>query len=254
MAEGGMTETEWLASDCPILKLSWDRGWPSPRKQRLLAVACCRRLLRLVPDAPRLERGLAVAERYADRHVKRTDLKAAQARLPRLQYAIRPRNRTYAKVLAQYAATAARWACEPGTRHYAGHAAMSAATATGYAALPPDEDYVGPAYSKYGRRWSAAAGAEKAVQLLLLRDVCGDPFHPIAPRAGRVGRDVLQLARACYDERLLPTGELDRRRLAVLADALEEAGGADRAILAHCRAPGPHVRGCWAIDLLLGKK
>ena len=42
-------------------------------------------------------------------------------------------------------------------------------------------------------------------------------------------------------------------RLAILADALEEAGGTKEAILDHLRAPGPHVRGCWALDLILGK-
>ena len=41
--------------------------------------------------------------------------------------------------------------------------------------------------------------------------------------------------------------------LPVLADALEEAGCADTDILAHCRAGGGHVRGCWVLDLLLGK-
>ncbi len=44
------------------------------------------------------------------------------------------------------------------------------------------------------------------------------------------------------------------RRLALLADALEDAGCTDADILAHCRGPGPHVRGCWVVDLLLGKK
>jgi hypothetical protein len=49
-------------------------------------------------------------------------------------------------------------------------------------------------------------------------------------------------------------GTLDTSRLAVLADALEDAG-CDRAdILGHLRGPGPHVRGCWAVDLLLGKE
>jgi hypothetical protein len=38
----------------------------------------------------------------------------------------------------------------------------------------------------------------------------------------------------------------------VLADALEEAGCTDRTLLEHCRG-GLHVRGCWAVDLLLGK-
>jgi hypothetical protein len=43
-------------------------------------------------------------------------------------------------------------------------------------------------------------------------------------------------------------------RLPILADALEEAGCTDADILAHCRGPGPHVRGCWVVDLLLGKE
>jgi hypothetical protein len=42
-------------------------------------------------------------------------------------------------------------------------------------------------------------------------------------------------------------------RLPILADALEEAGCTDAAILEHCRGPGPHVRGCWVVDLLLDK-
>jgi hypothetical protein len=41
---------------------------------------------------------------------------------------------------------------------------------------------------------------------------------------------------------------------AILADALEEAGCTDAAILSHLRGPGPHVRGCWVVDLLLGKE
>ena len=42
-------------------------------------------------------------------------------------------------------------------------------------------------------------------------------------------------------------------RLAVLSDALEEAGCAEARLLDHLRGPSPHVRGCWAVDLLLGK-
>ena len=56
-----------------------------------------------------------------------------------------------------------------------------------------------------------------------------------------------------YDERLMPSGELDLGRLAVLSDALEEAGCTSAEILTHLRSPGPHVRGCWALDLILGK-
>ena len=62
------------------------------------------------------------------------------------------------------------------------------------------------------------------------------------------------LARAAYQERILPAGRLESSRLAVLADALEDAGGTDAGLLAHLRSPGPHVRGCWAVDLLLSRE
>ena len=66
------------------------------------------------------------------------------------------------------------------------------------------------------------------------------------------GATVVRMARSVYDDRRLPSGEFDSDRLAVLADALEDAG-ADELLVGHCRGPGPHVRGCVAVDLLLGK-
>jgi hypothetical protein len=63
---------------------------------------------------------------------------------------------------------------------------------------------------------------------------------------------VIRLAQVAYDERILPAGTLDNARLADLADALEEAGCTDAQILTHLRG-GDHYRGCWAVDLLLGK-
>lgn len=63
-----------------------------------------------------------------------------------------------------------------------------------------------------------------------------------------------RLAQAAYDERTLPDGTVDNARLAVLADALEEAGCTDEQILTHLRDGGEHAPGCWVIDLLLGKR
>jgi hypothetical protein len=127
-----------------------------------------------------------------------------------------------------------------------------AACATAYAALPPDEDYVPPAESPHSRLWYASRDAEKALQLALLREVGADPFRP-PPRAAGFPHEIVSLATACYAERL-PSGELDAARLAVLSDALEEDGGSDGSILDHLREPGPHVRGCWALDVILGEK
>jgi len=64
---------------------------------------------------------------------------------------------------------------------------------------------------------------------------------------------VTALATAAYEERDLPAGTLDPDRLAVLADALEAADCDNADLLPHLRGPGPHVRGCWVIDALLGK-
>ena len=60
------------------------------------------------------------------------------------------------------------------------------------------------------------------------------------------GGTVVKIASAVYDDRAFD-------RLPILADALEDAGCDDADILAHCRGPGPHVRGCWVVDLVLGK-
>src|SRR5262249_44983281 len=75
----------------------------------------------------------------------------------------------------------------------------------------------------------------------LLHEVAGNPFRPVAVEPAWLswgGGTVGGLARVAHDERrfgLLP----------VLADALEDAGCADRALLGHCRSGLRHVRGCW---------
>jgi hypothetical protein len=63
---------------------------------------------------------------------------------------------------------------------------------------------------------------------------------------------VVRLAQTAYEERNLSADTLDNRRLAILADALEEAGCTDADMLGHLRGPGPHIRGCWVVDALLG--
>jgi hypothetical protein len=105
--------------------------------------------------------------------------------------------------------------------------------------------------------FTAAARAEQRAVADLVREVYGNPFHQVqlnpAWKSWNNGI-VLKLAQAAYDERSLPTGHLDPARLALLADALEDAGCTDAEILGHLRGPGPHVRGCWAVDLIQEKE
>src|SRR5205807_1471191 len=88
----------------------------------------------------------------------------------------------------------------------------------------------------------------------LLRDIVGNPFHPTRTEAGWLTSDAIGMARVAYEDRALPAGTLSPIRLLILADALEEAGCSDQALLDHLRGPGLHVRGCWAVDLVLARE
>lgn len=94
---------------------------------------------------------------------------------------------------------------------------------------------------------------ERSTQSRLLRDILGNPFRSVSINPDWLTPTVLSLAQTAYEERNLPSGELDNDRLFALADALQNAGCTNPDILGHLRSVGPHVRGCWVIDLLLGK-
>jgi hypothetical protein len=114
--------------------------------------------------------------------------------------------------------------------------------------------YAADPWAKTDQFGELPEGTEHHPQVSLLRDVFGNPFLPIALNPAWQTPTVLALAQAAYDHRTLPSGHLEPDRLAVLADALEEAGCTDANILTHLRQPGEHVRGCWAVDLVLGKQ
>jgi hypothetical protein len=94
---------------------------------------------------------------------------------------------------------------------------------------------------------TAALPRERRTQATLLRCIVGSPFRAAAFDPAWQTLTGLGLARAIYDERRFSD-------LPILADALEEAGCTNADLLAHCRGPGPHVRGCWVVDLVLDKK
>src|SRR5262249_22313344 len=86
-------------------------------------------------------------------------------------------------------------------------------------------------------------------QARVLRDISGNPFRPISIDNRWLswnGGIVSRIAQSIYDQRRF-------EELPILADALEEAGCEQADLLAHCRQPGEHVRGCWALDLILSK-
>jgi hypothetical protein len=88
---------------------------------------------------------------------------------------------------------------------------------------------------------------EQSHQCCLLHCIFGNPFDTPIINSAWLSCDVNNLAQGIYAE-----GAFDR--MPILGDALEEAGCANADILNHCRQPGEHVRGCWVVDLLLGKQ
>jgi hypothetical protein len=189
------------------------------RKLRLYAVACCRRRWVELVDA-RSRKAVDVAELFAEglankRALATTRSEAAAAHDAAFEKKGKERS------CKEWAAV---WVCEP--------FAFKAAEAV---------------------TWMAAIGnkeTESPAQSVLLRDVFGNLFHPTALNpdwVGWNGGSLRMLAQAIYEERAFDG-------MPILADALEDAGCDNADILDHCRGPGPHVRGCWVLDLLLSKK
>ncbi len=89
-------------------------------------------------------------------------------------------------------------------------------------------------------------GEERRWQASVLRDIF-NAFHPAPLDPSWLTSTVTTLARQMYESR-------DFSPMPILADALQDAGCENPDILSHCRSEGPHVRGCWVVDLLLDKK
>ena len=80
-----------------------------------------------------------------------------------------------------------------------------------------------------------------------LHDILGNPFRPVVVAPSWLTSDVRTLAAGIYHDRAFD-------RMPILADALQDAGCDNDDILSHCRSDAPHVRGCWVVDLLTGRK
>ncbi len=233
-----MTEEMWLGCGAPEVMLAFLRGKASERKLRLFTAACAWRVWRRLTDE-RWREALLLAERCADGEVRPRVLAGARAALRALGLP-GPRRGSGPGNIAWHA-----------VRDDAHGAAVEASNAAAWAAA----ERVGllglSSYSGQDYR------AERRRQAAVLRDLFGNPFHPPALDVAWVTRNdgaVRRLAHGLYGERDAANGTLDLAGFAALADALEEAGCADAELLAHCRGRGPHYRGCWAVDLLLGKE
>jgi hypothetical protein len=240
-----MTEEEWLACADPSKMLRMISSKATERKLRLFTVACCRRIRHLL-DVEECQRAVEVAERYADGQADADELdEARRAATENIHIATWFRDQGCA-LSAVDRATRRPEAVEHGwnvDRRFspAGLAEQTADSARSAATS------VGAVRSgRHVRRSARAVVRESRCQADFLRCILGNPFRPVSFESASRTPTVLSLATSSYTER-------DFGTLPILADALEDAGCDNFDILDHCRQPGGHVRGCWVIDLLLGK-
>jgi hypothetical protein len=191
-------ETQWSFGSKVLARLRRVAERIGPRKLRLFACACCRRMDHILNEE-RNRRAIEAAEDYADEIINKRELKKARkaANIPWL------------------------------TSYDPFREAVQAAEAV--------------------LRVTPVSRQEELYRLL--DEIVGYPWGP--PKAQRAWlkwneQTVVKMARTIYDEHRF-------EELPILADALEEAGCGDRLLLGHCRLEGPHVRGCWVVDLLLAR-
>lgn len=249
-----MTEQEWLQGEDLEAMLRHLNDKVSERKFRLTECAFLRRFWHLLTDE-RNRRAVEAAEQFADGTISREGLRAAEAHAQAAYHDLRhayfadrgsPRS-FWGGVVSAAQHTASSFYDMPDLFAHAEtperFRAMSNLIWIGTAAYP-----IGVKVSN--RKGHNAIKAEHAAQAVLLRDLFGNPFHPATIQPSwLVWNDgtIPKMAQAIYNDRAFD-------RLPVLADALEDAGCQDADILGHCRQPGPHVLGCWLIDLLTRKE
>lgn len=229
-----MTEAEYLTSD-DLTSIGWFvAGEGSKRKVALFTCACCRKLWDELADVEILK-CLHAAERYADGMIPTRTASRWYERAKRCRNSLTEDSCPPSRILAYEAVVKAVVSPELGYVHQDILQGILAQIGL----LPGSEEWI-----------SEADGVSRRL-IQLIRDIFGNPFLPITLTPPHQTPTVVSLARAAYDERHLPSGELDPLRLAVLADALEEAEATDE-LVAHLRGSGPHVRGCFVVDLCLG--
>jgi hypothetical protein len=245
-----MTEAAWRDGADPLPMLRYLLSRPvSERKLRLFGCALLWRHLREI-NHPRCREAIEVAEAFAEGRADLATLRLAHAAARNVaHWTLAHTQGNGPRVQLQWHLRGAvRDVAQPGivrSLHQALVALIRAARLADAIAYP----FVGNPLAAARSLSRAQAEAERA-QAVLLREVFGNPFRPVVVDPAWLtfnGGTVRELAALIHAEEAFG-------QMPILADALEDAGCADPALLDHCRAGGAHVRGCWVVDLLLGKE
>jgi hypothetical protein len=230
---------------------------PDLERLRLFACACSRRIWHLLGEED--QGAVQALEEYArtrDRNdllkARRTHRLAGNRASQEMSSVSRDHPASEALLLTAWAknlATSVVWEATATKPTSAANAHLSAARAVGSLQRAGEVNGGGhPSGGKPAIDWQVVSAEELAAQAALLRDLFGPlPFREVGFDLAWLTPAVLSIARRAYDER-------DFTALPVLADALGDAGCDNQDLLQHCRERGlVHCRGCWVIDLLLGR-
>jgi hypothetical protein len=232
-----MTEQDWLASTDPQKMLEFLRGKASDRKLRLFAVACCRKIWHLMIEES-FRRAIEIAELLADGMALTGDM---DAELTACEEAVPNPDDLFDQGAAAVLRAEIGWAAGMAATYVSFPDGSLMSLVDGMTATANDAAAeLDPSASHN------TMGREMAEQAQLVRDIFGNPFRQMAFESSWRTPTVIRLAQTLYDRRVID-------RMSSMADALEEVRCTNADILAHCRAPGPHVRGCWAVDLILDR-
>ena len=252
-SRGELDEAGWLNAVEPEPLLRHLNPTVSERKFRLTECAFVRRFWHLLTDE-RSRAAVGVAERHADGRADRDELRAgyagAEAAFERALDAYFP-SRTPERSFWGGAVSAAQHAAS--SFYDLGDLFGDGSDPARYRSLF-NLIWIGTAAFPIGDQDVGAKGhdlieAEQVEQVRLLHDLFGNPFRPVTMDEAWLawnGGVIRRLADTIYNGRQF-------NRLPELADALASAGCTDANVLDHCRQTGPHVLGCWVLDLLLGK-
>lgn len=264
-----MTESEWLAATVPETILAALKGEVRERKLRLFALSCCRRVDFLLgaDDMKRCRFAIGTLENQIEKIASDRELQTALVDM--VGEAMDAGNSVHHPGdLVWYAISAAAYSLVSLRKGDWANLAKQTCEAIAYDSLVRSNN---TELEGVAARWNlkkpfnevewrrdetairelheyvAAYGIEQTNQAHRIRDIFGNPFRPVAFDLSWGSDTVLSLARHIYNSR-------DSSAMPVLADALQDAGCDNDDILNHCRdANGVHVRGCWVVDLLLGK-
>jgi hypothetical protein len=239
-----VTEAEWLEDTTRLVSkaASLTGRVGSVRRARLFACACCHRVWHLI-QVEAARRIVELAEAVADGEATAEELKAAENSpcFSDLEARVYGEAEPRLSRLAYEVTLAAKWLADP---KFDMGAAGAVAEQT---AVPESQDFFLTPEDKQKKWIEFLTDEGEVIQVQkFLHDIFGNPFRPVAFKPEWRTPTVLDLASQMYQSR-------DFSAMPILADALQDAGCDSEEILSHSLGEGPHVRGCWVVDLILGK-